>query len=53
MIPKFRAYNKVYGMRKVCGLTYTKRGIFASLENGIGNYIRLKRWKRHRLRLMI
>lgn len=45
MMPKFRAYSKVYGMRKVCGLTYTRRGIFASLENGIGNYIRTKEFE--------
>lgn len=45
MVPKFRAYNEVYGMRKVCGLTYTRRGIYASLENGVGNYIRTKKFE--------
>ncbi|MFM1581225.1 YopX family protein [Helcococcus bovis] len=42
MIPKFRAYSKNYGMRKVTGLTYSGRGIYACLENYTGTNIRTK-----------
>lgn len=45
MIQKFRAYTENYGVRKVCALTYTRRGIYVSLENGTGNYIRTKNFE--------